>query len=363
MEQKKATQQSKKFLITFSISALFFLILIGTSIYFIDPFFQYRTKDNNYLLNPIYINPGLVKNYDYNTVIIGSSMVQNYDMSVLKQTIPEAKPIKLGSGAMTITEMTELYNHVKMDSVQTFIINLDLIQFNEWDQKSKYPSYLFSNNILDRLRYHYAYESVVRYAMADVVLGAYLHYQGVENIPEKLRYRIAINEIGNFRFDAVYNNPELVKLLYRERVNLTFPNLFEIKERIENRIKILIEDLEIEKHSEKEYIFVLPPYSVLYWIITQIDNYYDPLKNGVITLCKSVEKYPNVRIQFYYTLPEITDLNMYSDVTHFSPDVSNFMLNNLLNDAYSIDIYNIDEKLNQLDSIITDFKQKNKDWL
>lgn len=361
--EKEPTKQSKKFLAVFTACTLFLLALIGISIYLIDPFFQYRTKDNSYLLNPIYINPGLTKNYDYNTVIIGSSMVQNYDLSLLKQIIPNVKPVKLGSGAMTITEIKELYAHLNIDSVQTFIINIDIIQFNEWLQKSKYPSYLFSENILDKLRYHYAYESVVRYAFADVILGGYLHLVGKEDIPEKLKYRTSIHDIGNFKLDAVYNDPELVKQFYKDRSNLTYPNMAEIKERIENTITELIEDLEINKHPDKQYIFVLPPYSVLYWIITQIDEYYEPMMNGVETLCKVTEKYPNVQIQCFYTIPDVTNMNAYSDVTHFSPDISNFILNNLYNDTYTIDIRNMDNKINQLDSIIIHFKEQNKDWL
>lgn len=356
MNNKK---KSKSFILNFTGFTILLLLLVGLATYWIDPFFRYRVKDKEYILNPIYVNAGLIKNYKFNTAIIGSSMVQNYDLDILRQKYPEMNPLKLASGAMTVTELEQIYNAIDKDSVNTFIINIDMVQFNEWFQKSKYPSYLFSSNFLDQLRYHFAYESTIRYGFTDLVLSNVLKFKPYDEMPDKLKYKITIDDIGNFKYDAIYNSPDYVKDMFMTRANLNFPNLHEMEDRIANNIDKFFEVLDIENNPQKEYIFVLPPYSVLYWRITQIDNYYQKLMDGIIEFTRRASEYPNVRVQLYYTLPQITDMNSYSDVSHFDPEISNFILENLDNEQYRTDSTLIKTDILALDSIIKDFIEVN----
>lgn len=360
--EKLTKEPSKQFVKYFFGSAIIILFLIALSTYIIDPFFQYRTKDNQYILNPLYANPGLAKNYDYNTVIIGSSMTQNYDLSILKKD-SLVKPVKLASGAMTISEMTLMHSLVDKEKVNTFIFNLDIIQFNEWQTLMKYPEYLTEEALLNRLQYLFAYESTVRYGLTDVVLAPYMALTEKEERPLKLRLRTEIDDIGNFSQDAIYNNSERVKNLYLSGKTVTFPFLIDFNSRIKENINLFIKALDPEANKDKEYIFVLPPYSALYWHVTKRDKYFYDLMNNIRYLCEVTAKYNNVRIQFFYDLEEITDMNRYSDVTHFDPEISKFILENLYNNEYRINSENANEKLKQFDKRVIEFRNENIDWI
>lgn len=355
-------KESKRYLLIFTATTIGLLALIALFIYIVDPFFQYRTRDKQYILNPIYNNPGLAKHYDYNTVVIGSSMVQNYNLETLRK-IEGVKPVKLASGAISIPEITFLYNQTNKKDVNTYIINLDMVQFNEWMPPFRYPNYLFSGKILDRLQYHFAYESVVRYGLTDAILAPYLALTKEKDIPEKLKKRYSIDDIGNFSLDAVYNDAERVKDLYHRGITVQTPQMYEMDERMISNIDKLLSNLEIDKNLDKQFIFVLPPYSAAYWHVTKKDNYYHYLLDGIKYLCRQTDKYKNVRIQFFYNLKQVTDLSRYSDITHFDPETSDYMLENLTNSDYTITVQNMDEWLNILDSTVIDFEERNLDWL
>lgn len=358
----KTTKETRRFLTVFAATTVIILTAIASFIYILDPFFQYRTKNKQYILNPIYVNPGLAKKYDYNTAIIGSSMVQNYDISTLRKD-SLVKPIKLASGAMTIFEMNIMISLVDTSKVNTFIINLDMIQFNEWNQLSKYPKYLHSDKFVDKLRYHFAYESVVRYGLVDLALKPYLATTPEEDRPLKLKYRYEIDNIGNFSLDAIYNDTERIKNMYHTKQTVATPYAFQMNHRMKLNINKLLSYLEIEKHPNKQYIFVLPPYSALYWHITKRDGYFYHIVNNIKYICRETSSYDNVRVQFYYNLDEITDLNRYSDVTHFDPTISNYMLSNLNNDEYKMTTRNMNEWINRLDSTVVRYERANADWL
>lgn len=359
---KESSKQSVQFIKVFTIVTACLLALIALFIYIVDPFFQYRVRDKQYILNPIYNNPGIAKHYDYNTAIIGSSMVQNYNLETLRQD-STVKPVKLASGAMSISETIFLYSQTDKEKTNTYIINLDMIQFNEWIPEFRYPEYLFSNKILDRLRYHFAYESVVRYGLTDAVLYPYIAATDEEDIPLKLKKRYSIDDIGNFSLDDTFDDAEKIKQMYRNGQTVSSPYIYQMNTRIKYNIDKLFNHLEIDKYPDKEFIFVLPPYSALYWHITKEANYYHHLMNNVKYLCRKTKDYKNVRIQFFYNLEQITDLNRYSDVTHFDPATSDYLLNNLRNDKYTITTTNMNEWLKQLTDTVISFEEENADWL
>ena len=84
MEKKR---NRTKWIVVFFILVSLIITLFGGVIYIVDPCFQYRVRDNSYLLNPIYNGQGLIKNYDYDTLIIGSSMTQNFDMDTFREEL------------------------------------------------------------------------------------------------------------------------------------------------------------------------------------------------------------------------------------------------------------------------------------
>lgn len=82
---------------------LVLITLLSTVMYIIDPFFQFRVRDNTYLITGGFVCGGLIKNYDYDTLILGSSMTQNFDMDVFREE-HGGKPLHVGIGGLEYEE-------------------------------------------------------------------------------------------------------------------------------------------------------------------------------------------------------------------------------------------------------------------
>lgn len=358
-DRKKYT--SKKFLETFAISAIVILLGIGFIGYIIDPFFQFRVNTNSrYILNPRLVNGGLAKNYNYNTVLLGSSMVQNYNMSILRENHLDMRPVKLSSGGMNIPEMEYLYSFVNKDSTKEFIINVDIALFNQFGIGNRYPKYLYDDGILNKLKYLYGYETWMQYIPADI--GMTLYFKIKKDIPLTYRMKTNIDDIGNNSFDVLYN-ADNVKAQYLNGISVSPQVMEDMKLRMEETLDSLLTHMEINKHKGVRYTFVFSSYSALYWYHARRYNYYDPFMDFVYYFNKSVEKYDNTRIAFFFDREEITDLNYYSDITHFGPVLSDTILTNVYNPKYELNSQNIDSRMSAVDDLVNSFIEENKNWL
>lgn len=358
-ERKKYT--SKKYLIAFAISTIIALLGIALAGYIIDPFFQFRVNNNNrYILNPRLVNGGLAKNYNYNTVLLGSSMVQNYNMSILRDNHPEMKPVKLSSGGMNISEMEYMYSFINMEQTQNIIINIDVALFNQFGIGNRYPKYLYDDGILNKLKYLYGYETWIQYIPADI--GMTLYFKTKKDIPLTYKLKTSIDDIGNNSIDMQYN-ADVVKAQYTSGISVSPQVLENIKPRIEATLDSLLTKLEIEKNKDITYTFLFSSYSALYWYHAKKQSYYEPFMDFVYYFNKSVERYNNTRIAFFYDREEILDLNYYSDITHFGPVLSDSILQNVYNPKYELNSLNIDQRMSRVDSLVNSFIEENKDWL
>lgn len=358
-DKKRCT--SKTFLKAFIISSFVMLFCIGFFGYIIDPFFQYRVNTNShYILNPRLVNGGLAKNYDYNTVLLGSSMVQNYNMSLLSEKYPEVKPVKLSSGGMNIPEMEYLYSFVNIGNTKDFIINIDIALFNQYGIGNRYPKYLYENGILNKLKYLYGYETWMQFIPADI--GMTLYFKIKKDVPLAWRMKTSIDDIGNNSFDVNYS-AENVKTQYINGISVSPQVMKDMKVRMESTLDSLLAHMEISKHKDIKYTFVFSSYSALYWYHAKKNNYYEPFMDFVYYFNRSIEKFDNVRIAFFFDRKEITDLNYYSDITHFGPVLSDTILTNLYNPKYELSSLNIERRMSTVDSLVNSFIEKNKDWL
>lgn len=360
-ENKKDT---KKFALLFTIISITILCCIMAVNYIVDPFFQYRVKDNAYILNPQFSDAGLIKNYDYNTIILGSSMIQNYNLSILRENV-NLKPLKLSLGGLNLKETKIIDSLIDKSKLKTYIINIDLPPFAKDLNKegNRFPPYLFRSGIIDNVQYLLAYETSVRYTPADIGLGLYLKDKDFSELPKIIQNRISIDNIGNFGDLAIYNNIDGVinEYLYGFAVSAVSPNGLDA--RMKSNLDYVFSFLDIKNNPEVNFIFVMPPYSALYWFHTRLNDYNANYKKFIHNFIEESEKYSNTKIVCFYDLEEILDLNNYSDLTHFNPAMSDTIVHNIFTNKYVLDSSNVDRRLNKLDSLTNVFTEKNIDWL
>lgn len=334
---------------------------IGLISYIVDPFFQFRAKPGTrYFLNPRFITGGLAKNYDYNTVVLGSSMTQNFNLNILRNIDAESKPVKLSTGGMNCLEMEYIYSFIKKEQVKTFIINIDIPPFNATFEEVRYPQCLYENGIMNKLKYLYGYETFVRFTPIDIGLTIYL--EDKKNITPEYDMKTNIDNVGNTSLNVHYG-ADYVKQLYLSGWTVSEQTLKDMQPRMQNRLDSMLARMSPDKYPDAEYIFVMPPYSALYWYYTKQQGYYDEFINFTRYISKSISKYNNVRIAFFFDIDEITDLNYYADITHFNPAISDKILKNINNPVYTLDSLNIDYRLQKVDSLVNVFVEQNKDWL
>lgn len=351
----------RKYLAISAISFIVLMFCLGMASYLVDPFFQFRVKsDSQYFLNPRFVNGGLAKNYEYNTVVLGSSMVQNYNLSILRKNNDAVKPVKLSTGGMNILEMEYLYSFIKKDEVKACIINIDIPQFNLTSEEVRYPKYLYDNGLMNKLEYLYGYETLIRFTPIDLGLSLYL--KNKEDIPLVYKMKTSIDNIGNTSLDG-YFSAEHVKELYLNGISVSLQDNNGMKERMHNRLDTMFSRMAFEKHKNIQYTLVLPPYSALYWYHTTKAEYKSQFIDFIYYLNNAVKNYDNVKIAFFFDIDEITDLNNYTDITHFSPVLSDKILENIDNPIYKLNSSNIDSRIQRLDSLTSFFIKENSHWL
>lgn len=351
----------KRYIAMFTMAAIALLLGLGLISYIVDPFFQFRVKENSrYFLNPRFVNGGLAKHYDYDVVALGSSMVQNYNLSIIRKNNPGAKPVKLSTGGMNLNEMEYLYSFIDKEKTKECIINLDMPLFNNKYGGVRYPRYLYDDGIMNKLKYLYGYETLIQFVPIDIGLTLYL--KDSKNVTPAYKMKTSIDEIGNNSLETEYNATH-VKRLYARGATVAYQPLDSMEYRMQNRLDSLLSRLEIDRYKNIQFTFVLPPYSALYWYHIGKLGYKNQFLDFAKYLNASVSKYGNVKIQYYFDCEEIIDLNNYSDITHFSPLISDKILENINNEDYTLTDLNIEAKRQRLDSLLTIFFENNKDWL
>ena len=301
-----------------SISLFFFLGVFKLLTWIVDPFFQYRVRDNRYMINVSYCAPGLIKNYDYDTIMIGSSMTQNFDMSVFRSEL-DCSPLHIGIGGMSDEEMVEYIQLAnRVGKAKTYYLGLDIATFRN-ESESKTIQYLMKDDLISDLQYTISYESLFRFLPIDVVFSTFIKLG--KTLPESYQYRMQVDRIGywghEFKYgtDIVWNGRKTGDYAV-SKVDTT-----DLYNRLIDGIDNFFSKLDLRN---SKYIFFFTPYSSLFWCDAQDAGYFEDYLNAEeYFIKKATEK---GAIVYDFQGDELTmDLDNYKDTTHYSPQINNWM--------------------------------------
>ena len=343
-----------KWLVLFVVLSFAFILFFCTITYIVDPFFQYRVKDDSYMLRGRYVSAGLVKNYNYDTLIIGSSMIQNFDMDLWREELG-GSPLHIGIGGMNTNELEELLNLADQTGKPTkYYICIDLSNFSA-DAASKIPSFLIENSVFSKLRYSVCFESWFRFMPVDIAFSV-LKATGIQ-LPEKYTYSMSIDLLENWSNDYVFNKNVVITNYKSNLYNVSSINT-------ENLLANMIQNMDkFFKNLSVDYStcsFFFPPYSCLYWCNAQILGYYDEYIEAKKYFIQQAQAYGCDVYDFQ--AEDITmNLDNYKDMTHYAPDINDWMCHCFKekNDLVSIDKYGIYR--DKMDENINRFKEQYKD--
>lgn len=330
----------RKFITSFFQRILLLMILIGTLVIVIDPFFHYHKPWfglKAVLTDKEYQCIGSLRTFDYDSLIVGSSVAENYYNGWFSQgfNCNAIKAIRsYGATADLCYLLDAAYENHDLKyvfySMDTSALAADPSPTYEL---TGCPMYLYNKNYFDDVEY--------------------LYNKGV--LFEKIPYMIANTFIGNYDPNNSYNwaqwkefNQDMALGLY-----IRTPGISPMKEK-EYYQDVLTANIDlIEKqistHPETQFKIFFPAYSMLFW-----DNLYrtGDLEAYIYNMEQAITaliSYDNVEIYYFQDEKEIvTNLDNYMDTLHFSPDINQYMAEKIINGKGKLTENNYKQRLSDM---------------
>ena len=297
-------------------------LLVAAVIWLADPFYQYHEPFGNMeaVLNDRDNQmPGTIRNFTYDSVLVGSSVAENFDSSYLDDCY-KCKTLKVikASGSMAdllyYLEMAHEYRELK----QVFWC-LDLFALDADTEVTLYrkdiPRYLHTPTILDDTEYLLNKEVLLM----------------------KLPYMIAAAKTGKNTGGQAYNWSEgkefsaakAMEAYQKPEQQLGAQDFAAQKSVIAQNLEALI--TEIASHPESKYIFLIPPYSMMWWDCAQVNGLLEEEFYILEQLFPAILSYENVEVYYFQSEKEIVcNLDLYMDMVHYAPQVNQLMLEKMV---------------------------------
>lgn len=346
---------SRKWVISFFILIIAIFMILASVTYAVDPFFQYRVKDNLYMLNGWFVGSGLIKNYEYDTLMLGSSMTQNFDMDLMREKL-DVQPLHIGLGGINSIEINELINLAyETDKAHCFYICVDLSTFTNDADTSRIPSHLINNNILSKCHYLLSYEPWFRYMPVDLCFMV-LDQTSI-NLPAKFEYGRSIDRLEDWRLDVTFGEDIVLDKYRNGKYSVSEVDTNNLYKRMREHVDTYLSIFDLDKGS---HIFFFPPYSSLYWCNAQNSNYFDTYIKAKEYFVSEANKMGAVVYDFQSS--DLTmDLNNYKDTTHYAPEINDFMVNCFANHSFIVTENNYSEFQEKLRLNTNSFRREHAD--
>ena len=308
----------KKKLLVLAAIILLPLIIVGTLIAVVDPFFVYHAPlENAYYIvdNQLEQNPGMAKHFEYDSVMLGSSMTTNFDTARFDERLG-CEMLKLSYNAAYPHDIDKIMKIVtrEKDTLKYAFLCVDITNYmyEPGTLSYPYPEHLYDNNILNDLEYLLSKD-----VLLDYVHEAY-----------RQKSEIKVNEIYwhwqymNYSKEQVLGNYNVPGQTYISSKRYTLENM---QENLETYIIPYI-----EATPDTKWIVFFPPYSMLYWNDSLAANEVDIKLEGIAFLTEYLAAYGNVEVVYFQDCEEwICNLDNYTDVTHYSKEITDLMTKEL----------------------------------
>lgn len=312
---------------------------VALAVFIVDPF-QYYRKPSFYrpvYQNPYYSMPGLIRNHEYDAVVVGSSMAQNFRLSDIREHLGWNAVKLTPPGCYAATAKLLLDMSLREDRARHVLLGFDVPVFAAAvdDHRTTLPMYLYDQNPWNDVRYLWN-KDVITEAMGEVLKA---------NLSDRPKYRARTDpdrmwawDLGLGRRDYGW---ETVRSEDAEHpLDLTPFAQASLEHVTENfRVNLLAPMLE---HSDAEFIVFFPPYSILFWKHARDTGCLEKMIEFKQRVVERLAELPNVRVVDFQTATSIiVDFDNYKDTSHFSPEISRWMLERIAagdNVATAVDV-------------------------
>lgn len=328
--------EKRSFLKKLVISILIISSFVAGIVFVFDPFFHYHKPIKPLkavLTQAEYQVIGTLRTFDYDSLIVGSSMAENYNNKWFDETFgcTTIKAVKPGANTSDLVYLLEAAYEEK--EIKNIFYTLDIAALTTTVQEhyvnEGMPLYLYNKNPLDDVKYlfnkHVLFEDIP-YMIANSFIGDY-------------------DEGDSFNW-AKYKDFKTLHYTPTEEKQAD-KTLDEYGKYVDFNINKL-ENL-VKSHPETKYIFMIPPYSCLWWyeayMMGDIDLNFYALEQAFEKLIPL----ENVEIYYFQNIEEIvSDLSLYMDTIHYNTDVNRKLVELLSVDEYKVTFENKDDILESM---------------
>lgn len=320
------------------------IVLIGSILTFnfiIDPFQQYREpklyKTGKWREEERYLNAGLIRNQNYDTVLIGSSMTRNFSEEYIKNLF-NWKTLKLTMSGGNQEDIKFVLDNINKDKIKNLIIGIDLWAFELRKKEIEVPKYLYKEklSLLDNWKY-LSNIGTLKYSLKLLIYNI--------KYGEEIKNKFKLGYQYNYSKNNVLKNYKFKNIRLEKNVTLDKKSEMLIKNYQENLKHIL------ELYQNKNIILFFPPYSILAYEDMIDEDKIDEYLSLKKYLVEDIEQYPNVKIYDFQDIKEIThNLDNYGDKSHYSPEISNLLLEYIKKGKYIINSKNVEERIKKLEN-------------
>lgn len=300
------------------------LLLLGivAVVWFFDPFYQYHQpfpgmkavlndRDNQM--------PGTVRNFAYDSVLVGSSVAENFDSSYLDEHY-DCHTLKIIRASGSVADL--LY-YLEMAQEERELKNvfwcLDLFALEASTEVTLYgddtPRYLHTETVLDDTTYLLNKEVLLEkipFMLASAYLGRNTDGQAYDWSHDK--------EFGAAKAMQAYQKP--TENLEEQDFSQDIPV---IAQNIESLA------LQISSHPDTRYRILFPPYSMMWWDCAKVNGNLEKQFYILEQVMPVLLSLPNVEVYYFQDEEAIVcNLDNYMDMIHYTPQVNQYMLEQMV---------------------------------
>ncbi len=328
------------FLKTLCISILAVLVAVAGVVFVFDPFYHYHKPwfgMKAVLSDKEYQCVGTLRHFDYDALIVGSSVVENNDNAWYDADFGVKSIKAVRSYGMTADLCYLLDEAFAARDVKQVFYNIDpaalVAEPVTTYESTGAPMYLYDHNPFNDVKYLFN---------KDVLF-------------EKIPYEVVQSLSGDYNEGLSYNWAKWKTFHHESALGLYFRPL-EVREMLPEdsyeehmRGNIALLTAQVEKNPQTQFRFFFPAYSMLWWdgIVRsgERDAYLYAEKETIRTLLQ----YDNVEVYCFQTEEDITtNLDLYLDSIHFSPEINHEMEQQMLRGENRLTTENYEETIENL---------------
>lgn len=309
-------------------------------VFFFDPFFHYHKPIRPLkavLTQAEYQVIGTLRTFDYDSLIVGSSMAENYNNKWFDETFDctAIKAVKPGANTSDLVYLLEeAYEENEITNIfYTLDISALTTTIQEHFVNEGMPLYLYNKNPFDDVKYlfnkHVIFEDIP-YMAANSFIGDYDEGDSFNWAQYK--------DFGTLHYTPTEEKQPIKSLdEYAEYVDFNL-------DKLENLVKI---------HPETKYIFMVPPYSSLWWYEAYMCGDMEINFYALEQAFSRLLSFENVEIHYFQNMEEIvSDLSLYMDLIHYHPDVNKNLVELIPGNEYKVTLENKDEILDHMKILV-----------